>query len=100
MVSGVHAEYDGSGLSGSYDSKTPGASGTPAAIDIYQFAGGANYWVTKMFRATLNYSAYYTPKSGSADNQPLVPGHTLNPPHLGAPPLHHDSPPPRLTSSS
>ncbi len=76
LVSGVHAEYDGGSRSEPrfYDSKTPGASGTPAPIDIYQYAFGANYWVTKMFRASLNYSIYHTPKSGSPNNSAVVPG--------------------------
>jgi hypothetical protein len=77
LISGVHAEYDGAGRSGEYDSKTPGAPGTATKIDIFQYGFGANYWVTRMFRASVNYNLYHTPKSGTADNQAVVPGNTV-----------------------
>jgi hypothetical protein len=83
MVSGVNAHYAGASRGGAADAKTPDGD-----ITIYQYAFGANYWLTRFFRATIDYSVYHTPGSGSADNLAGVPGNLGKTPVPGAHVLH------------
>jgi hypothetical protein len=77
-IGGVSASYDGAsrGAGSVYDAKTPGnPSGAVAKdISIYEYGLGLNYWHSTYVRATLNYTLYHTPGSGSPDNLAQVPG--------------------------
>jgi hypothetical protein len=69
IVAGVNADYDGASRLGSTaDAKTPAGG-----IEVYQIGVGATYWHTRHARFTVNYTAYVTPGSGSADNLAVVP---------------------------
>ncbi|MBK6517410.1 MAG: hypothetical protein IPG04_25675 [Polyangiaceae bacterium] len=75
LFSAIIAGYDGNSRGGADDEKTPASSGNPATdIDIFQFGAGLNYWHTKSVRLSFNYSTYFTPGSGSAENLAVVPG--------------------------
>jgi hypothetical protein len=91
VASGVHANYDGASRAGDYDAKTPGSPKVGSRITVYQFGGTANYWVSRNFRASFSYNAYYTPKSGSNENLAQVPGNTVTPADPDAHLLHEFS---------
>ncbi len=78
-VSGVNAHYDGASRAGVRDPKTPDGD-----ITIYNVGVGANYWVTRHFRASFNYMRYDTPGSGSKDNLAVVPGNASSNPSVAA----------------
>jgi hypothetical protein len=86
IVAGVDATYDGASRGGIPDKKKP-----PANIRIYEYGFGANYWVSRFFRATFNYIVYHTPMSGTPDNGATVPGNLGKTPSPGAHVLHEIS---------
>jgi hypothetical protein len=69
LVAGVDARYDGARRGGARDANTPAGD-----VRVRQYALGANAWITRYLRLTVNYSLYHTPGSGSAENQAVVPG--------------------------
>lgn len=78
-VAGIQAGYEAAAREGQLDPGTPGATDSPADIDILQYGFGASYWHTKRVRLYVNYVIYHTPGSGSAaggatDNLAGVPG--------------------------
>ncbi|HSN99455.1 MAG TPA: porin, partial [Candidatus Nanopelagicales bacterium] len=78
VIGGVHASYDGASRGGPYDARTPGAPGGPGTdITVMQYGAAVNYWYTRHLRLTLNYNAYQTPGSGTAENLARVPGNNL-----------------------
>ncbi|MFT3776469.1 MAG: porin [Minicystis sp.] len=83
LVGGINARYDATARGGPADAKTPNAP-----ITIYQYAFAATWWTTRALRATVNYSIYHTPGSGSADNLAAVPGNLAKTPDPGAHLLH------------
>ena len=68
IVGGVNAKYDGAARGGAADTKAPATD-----ITMYQFGLGATWWQTKHIRLMANYTAYYTPSSGSSANAAVVP---------------------------
>lgn len=89
LIGGINATYDGAAREGTYDPATPGAPEGPGSdIKIMQIGFGANYWHTRYVRATVSYSMYSTPGSGSADNLAVVPGNLLREPDLDAHAIH------------
>ena len=55
---------------------------------MYQYGLGLNYWHTSYVRASIDYSIYHTPGSGSADNLAGVPGNLGKDPIKGANMIH------------
>lgn len=78
IVAGIDATYAGAARQGEPDAKTPGSTTNPAQdIQIREYGVGMNYWYTRHVRLSVNYVAYQTPGSGSADNLAVVPGNVL-----------------------
>ncbi len=78
LFSAILGSYDGNSRGGVDDERTPGSAGNPATdIDIFQFGAAASYWHTRAVRITVNYSAYFTPASGTEENLAVVPGNTV-----------------------
>ena len=75
-----------SSTSGTADRKPPASD-----VTIYEYGFGANYWLSRFFRATVNYIVYHTPGSGSAENGATVPGNLGKTPVPGAHVLHEIS---------
>lgn len=69
MVAGVHARYDAASRAG-----VEATPGTGTRIQVTQFSLSANYWQTRRFKLSLDFSAYYAPDSGTPENLALVPG--------------------------
>lgn len=89
VIGGVHASYDGAARRGTYDPRTPGAQGGPGTnITVMQYGAAASYWYTRHLRVTVNYNAYQTPGSGTAENLARVPGNTLAEPIADAHFIH------------
>lgn len=89
LFSAIVASYDGNARGGEDDEKTPGSDGNPASdINIYQFGGALSYWHTRSVRLSFNYTAYFTPGSGSEDNLAKIPGNTGAEPDPDAHVLH------------
>jgi hypothetical protein len=86
ILAGVNARYDPATGSDKPDAKEP-----PARITVYEYGFGANYWVSRFFRAAVNYIVYHTPGSGTADNGATVPGNLGKTPTPGAHVLHEIS---------
>jgi hypothetical protein len=86
IAAGINARYDGAARSGTLDTAAP-----PAKITIYEYGFGANYWVSRFFRAAVNYIVYHTPGSGTADSGAAVPGNQGKTPVPGAHVLHEIS---------
>src|SRR5262249_7755692 len=77
-----------SGINGSYRGATRGQPtvdpNTPAGdITVYQVGVGATYWHTRHARLGVNYMAYLTPRSGTVDNQAVVPDNLTSDPATG-----------------
>jgi hypothetical protein len=78
IVSGIDAVYSGAVREGVPDAKTPGSTSNPAQdITVREYGVGMNYWYTRHVRLSVNYVAYHTPGSGSAENLAVVPGNVL-----------------------
>lgn len=69
MVAGVNAHYDAESRHG-----TLATPNTGTRIQVTQFSLAANYWQTRRFKLSLDFSTYYAPDSGTPNNLVLVPG--------------------------
>ncbi|MCC6552687.1 MAG: hypothetical protein IT372_06645 [Polyangiaceae bacterium] len=89
LISGINATYDGAAREGAYDPRTPGSpEGRGTDIKVLQLGFGANYWYTKNVRATVSYSMYSTPDSGTESNLAGVPGNRIKEPDPDAHAIH------------
>jgi hypothetical protein len=68
MIAGVNAWYDSASSSG----EATADQGT--RIRVTQFSVAFNYWQTRRFKLSLDFSTYHAPESGTTGNLALVPG--------------------------
>ncbi|MFO0586795.1 MAG: porin [Polyangiaceae bacterium] len=72
-VSGLNADYESNSRGGGADPKST-TKENGSKIEVYEYNVGLNYWYTKYVRATINYTLYQTPGSGSAAlNRAVIP---------------------------
>ncbi len=83
IAAGIDARYDGASRGGVADKNTPSGD-----VTIYEYGFGASYWLTRFFRAQINYIVYHTPGSGTSENQAVVPGNAGKTPKAGPDVLH------------
>ena len=86
IAAGIDARYDGASRGGVADKKTPSGD-----VTVYEMGYGASYWVSRFFRAAVNYIVYDTPGSGTSANSATVPGNLGKTPTAGAHVLHEIS---------
>ncbi len=78
LFGGIDANYDGASRSGSYDVKTPGASGGPSTrLSVHEVGVGATYWHSQFLRVSVNYLAYHTVGSDEGKNLATVPSNVV-----------------------
>ena len=68
IAAGIDARYEGASRGGVADKKTPSGD-----VTVYELGFGASYWVSRFFRASVNYIVYDTPGSGGGGNSPTLP---------------------------
>jgi hypothetical protein len=69
MLAGVNAHYDAASRAGLEADPAPGTR-----IRVTQISAALNYWQTRRFKLSFNFSSYYAPESGTSGNLALVPG--------------------------
>lgn len=78
IFAGIDATYDGASRDGTYDTKTPGASGgPPTRVSVHEVGVGATYWHSQFVRVSVNYLAYHTVGSDEGKNLATVPSNLI-----------------------